>query len=101
MLKKAYFSNPISEAKIVKNMKKEGFDSIFISDNPGFVYKKHQHSETKLLVCLEGSMIVEVDNKKYNFEPGDKSIIPGNTLHSAIVGDKGCTFFWTGSVRSY
>ena len=43
-------------------------------------------------------MEVIVERGKYLFEPGDKFIIPGNTSHQAIVGDKGCVFFWSEKV---
>ena len=76
-------------------MKKEGFSPKLITDSPNFIYKTHEHPETKLIVCLQGSMKVNVQGKEYNFEPGDKLKIPGNTPHSGIVGGKGCIYFWS------
>lgn len=90
--KNFFFKTP--KEKIKHQMQKEGFSPTIISNEPGFIYHSHQHTETKYLVCLEGSMKVTVNGKSYDFEPGDKLIIKGNTKHSALVGDKGCDFFW-------
>jgi quercetin dioxygenase-like cupin family protein len=80
---------------ISREVKKEGFNPISISNHSGFVYAKHKHPETKLLVFLEGNMTVMVEGKTFLCQPGDKLIIPGNTFHEAIVGEKGCTFLWS------
>lgn len=76
-------------------MKAEGFNPKLITDAAYFVYEPHQHEETKLIVCLEGSMNVSVKEKIYNFEPGDKIIITANTPHSAVVGSTGCVYYWS------
>ena len=94
MFRKAFFAN-YSQENIKREMLEEGFRPKVIKDEPGFIYELHQHPETKYLVCLEGSMKVTVKDKRYDFEQGDKLIIPGNTKHSAIVGKNGCVFFWS------
>lgn len=95
MFQKGYFSKDASRKEIIKSMEEEGFKPKLINDKPNFIYKTHQHPETKLLVCLEGSMKVKVENKEFNFEPCDKLKIPENTLHSDIVGNRGCIYFWS------
>ena len=95
MLSKNFFPKGTSEEEIKKLIKSEGFDSNLFSNQPGYVYEHHQHPETKLLGCLKGSMKVTVNGKEYDFEPGDKLIITGNTPHKAVVGSKGCVFFWS------
>jgi len=94
MFQKAFFPKT-PHAEIKKEMQKEGFSPTIIRDKPGFIYHPHKHPETKYLVCLNGSMKVTVNGETYDFEPGDKLIIPGNTKHSAVVGKKGCSFFWS------
>jgi quercetin dioxygenase-like cupin family protein len=94
MFHKAFFADTPRE-KIKQTMQKEGFSPDVITVNPGFIYEPHEHHETKYLVCLEGSMNVKVNGKTYDFEPGDKLIIKGNTQHSAITGKNGCVFFWS------
>ncbi len=81
--------------EIAEEIKKEGFDPIYINDPPGHLYPPHSHPETKLLVFLEGEMEVKVKDEKYDCSAGDKLIIPGNRDHSAKVGPQGCAFFWS------
>lgn len=97
MFYKAHFAKA-SRAKIKEAMHKDGFTPTVITDSPGYIYEEHEHKETKYLACLEGSMLVTFGGKTYDFEPGDKLIIPGNTKHSAVVGEKGCTFFWAETI---
>lgn len=101
MFIKMFFSKDIPREKIIEAMKQEGFEPKLINDKPNFVYDTHQHQETKLIVCLEGSMKVKVLDEDYMFEPGDKIKIPGNTPHSGIVSDKGCVYFWSEKVINY
>ena len=98
MFEKKHFDKNASRGKIIEEMIHEGFKPKLINDKANYIYKIHKHPETKLIVCLEGSMKVKVLNKEYIFEPGDKLKIPGNTLHSGIVGDSGCLYFWSEKV---
>jgi len=93
--KKGFFQEKNSREEIIKAIKEEGFNPILISDKPNFIYEIHQHPEAKLIVCLKGSMQVKVQGEEFTFQPGDKLLIPGNTLHSAVVGKNGCVFYWS------
>src|ERR1700733_153592 len=99
MFSKAHFAKT-PRGKIKKEMEKDGFTPIVIQNDPGYIYEEHKHKETKYLVCLEGAMQVTFNNKTYAFEPGDKLIIAGNTKHSAIVGEKGCSFYWAEKITT-
>lgn len=89
------FYKTIDRKKIAEDARREGFNPILIINKAGFIYSKHKHPETKLLIFLEGGMCVTVDGKHFQCGPGDKMIVPGNTEHSAIVDPDGCTFFWS------
>ncbi len=89
------FYKSANKELIAKEIEKDGFDPVCITDPPGRVYPPHRHPETKLLAFLEGSMEVKVGNNSQECRPGDKYIIPGNVEHSAIVGSGGCVFFWS------
>ena len=80
---------------IAADIRKEGFDPIYITDSPGTIYSPHQHPETKLLAFLEGDMEVRVGRQVYPCGIGDKLVIPGHVEHSAIAGSRGCSFFWS------
>lgn len=91
--KKLFDENP-DKVKVKKYMQEKNFDPLLITNKPGYIYEKHKHEETKMIICIEGSMEVSVGKKTFMFEPGDKLLIPGNTVHSAAVGAEGCSFFW-------
>lgn len=87
------------DKKVIKqDALQQGFQVSLINDKAGFVYKPHTHPETKYLVFLSGSMDVTVNNQVFKCSQGDKLIVPGNTKHSAIVGQDGCSFFWSEKV---
>lgn len=94
---KNFYKTP-DQGKIKKDIEKEGFHPLIITNEAGYVYHEHQHPEMKVLVFLEGEMKVWTEGKKYDCHPGDKLIIKGNTKHKAIVGENGCTFFWAEKV---
>lgn len=92
MLDKALFNN-FSRREIIAAMKNEGFVPKLCTDKPDYIYEPHKHPDTKYLVCLKGSMIITVNGGEINFEPGDKLIIPGNTMHGGLVSKEGCMYF--------
>lgn len=89
------FYKNFSKKQIAETIIEEGFDPFEIFDEPGFVYSEHKHPETKILAFIEGSMDIKFGGRTYHCTPGDKVIIPGNTLHAAKVGKDGCRFFWS------
>ena len=90
-----------SDQEILAEIKKEGFDPLKITNEPGYIYSAHKHPETKVLAFLKGSMKVTVNQRTYLCRPFDKLIVPGDTVHQALVGDKGCTFFWAEKVLGH
>lgn len=77
----------------------EGWDPALIHDPPGRQYPSHEHATAKLLVFVEGSMQVEAGGEHFACQPGDLLVIPGSTMHSAVAGPRGCTYFWSEQVR--
>lgn len=94
MYKQKYYKS-IDQAAIAQEVRKEGFVPILVYNESGYIYRHHSHPETKLLVFLKGTMDVTVGDKTYHCTAGDKLIIPGNTPHSASVGEAGCMFYWS------
>jgi quercetin dioxygenase-like cupin family protein len=85
----------VSEVDVKNLIISNSFLPVKITNTSGYTYEPHQHPETKLLVILQGSMKVSVEGNDYDCEAGDQIIIPGDTIHSAVVGDNGCVFFWS------
>lgn len=100
MYKKGFFKG-VSREKIREAMEKEKFSPMVIYDEPGYVYERHKHKEDNYLVCLEGGMQLTVGDTKVNFQPGDKLIIPHDTIHFGTVSDNGCRYFWAAKLPTH
>ncbi|MBX3080666.1 MAG: AraC family ligand binding domain-containing protein [Anaerolineae bacterium] len=91
----AKFYAGLATADIRQKVIEQGFDPILIRDHAGYEYTPHTHPETKLLAFLEGSMDVRVEGQVYHCQAGDRLLIPGDTVHAAVVGAQGCAYFWS------
>lgn len=89
------FYEGMSVAQIRQKVTEEGFDPLRIADRPGFEYPPHQHAETKLLAFLQGGMTVHVEGQVFHCRAGDRLLIPGDAIHSAVVDSDGCVYFWS------
>lgn len=58
--------------------------------DPGQVFEPHIHAKDKKLWCAEGSIVIDIDNKKIPLQVGDALDLPANTMHSALAGFMGC-----------
>ena len=63
------------------------------SNAPGDRYSAHSHDFEKVLYCVEGSITfnLEADGQSVKLGPGDRLLLPPGTVHSAVVGERGCT----------
>lgn len=60
------------------------------SNGPGDVYAEHVHSYEKVLYCVSGSITFALRDREIRLEPGDRMVLPPQTLHGAVVGSTGC-----------
>ena len=63
------------------------------SNMPGDRYAPHSHSYEKVLYCVDGSItfVLEAEARRLELKPGDRMVLPAGTIHSAVVGQAGCT----------
>jgi quercetin dioxygenase-like cupin family protein len=63
------------------------------SNGPGDRYAPHSHGYEKVLYCVEGSIRFQLENegRRIELKAGDRMVLPPGTVHSAVVGDQGCT----------
>ena len=63
------------------------------SNGPGDRYAPHSHGYEKVLYCVEGSIRFQLENegRTLELEAGDRMVLPPGTVHSAVVGSRGCT----------
>ncbi len=69
----------------------EGLEPIVWSNGPGAEYAAHQHSQPKVLFCVEGSIVFHTGDEDSPLEPGDRIDLPAGTVHTATVGPNGVT----------
>jgi quercetin dioxygenase-like cupin family protein len=63
------------------------------SNGPGDRYAPHSHGYEKVLYCVEGSITfnLEAEYRRLELKVGDRMVLPAGTVHSAEVGQDGCT----------
>ncbi len=63
------------------------------SNGPGERYAAHTHSYEKVLYCVDGAITfaLEAEGRSLELKPGDRMVLPAGTVHSAVVGQAGCT----------
>lgn len=80
-------------AKWNVQLEQEGFREKWVhTDAPGYEYSEHTHPVDTTYVVLEGNMIVRIGGQDREVCTGDRFDVTKNTIHSAKVGPKGCTF---------
>ena len=63
------------------------------SNRPHDGYAPHSHSYEKVLYCVDGSITfaLESEGRELVLKAGDRMVLPAGTVHSAVVGEGGCT----------
>ena len=57
---------------------------------PGSSWEEHRHPEDQITTVLRGSIDFVVAGELVSLEVGQLAALPGDTPHSATVGDEGC-----------
>ena len=63
------------------------------SNGPHDRYAPHTHTYEKVLYCVDGSItfVLEREGRELVLNAGDRMVLPAGTVHSAVVGEAGCT----------
>lgn len=83
---------PPHERDLQSRLVDEGFDVMTWSDPPGRFYAPHRHAHHESLWCLRGRIVFHVDGRDHPLEPGDRLMLPRDTVHAATVGPEGATY---------
>jgi len=80
-------------ADLMARLQSEATGCYSWSNGPGDRYAPHNHAYEKVLYCVEGSIkfVLEREGKELLLNAGDRMVLPAGTVHSAVVGDAGCT----------
>lgn len=75
--------------EIRRRLMDEARDVYDWSNGPGAAYGWHSHPYTKILYCLEGSIVFVTAERRIPLAAGDRLELPAGTSHSAVVGERG------------
>lgn len=67
----------------------EGLVASTWSNAAGAAYAWHEHPRSKLLVCVEGSIVFHTHEGDIALRAGDRLDLPAGTPHAATVGPGG------------
>ena len=77
--------------RFIRQLESEGYESVYEwQDKPEAIYEEHSHESKTSLYVTDGEVTFAVDGKEKKLKAGDRLDIPAGSLHSAVVGPKGC-----------
>ena len=86
-----------SKEQIESLFEKDGVEFFEENFEPGMNIPSHRHPFDEVRMIVEGKILYDVSGNKVLLRPGDKIIIPSNTLHSKVVQEEAPCF----SICSY
>lgn len=71
----------------------DGYQQIDVyTDEAHEHFADHTHDGDQLMVIVSGNIAVEMPDGSHNLTEGVELFVPSKTIHSATVGDNGCTY---------
>jgi quercetin dioxygenase-like cupin family protein len=81
------------ESELAAQLKREGFSHTYVwEDGPNATYPDHTHPQETAHIVLRGEMTITSKGKTNDYGTGDRCDVPGNTVHSAVMGPHGCRY---------
>lgn len=76
-----------------RKLREEGFGHVFTwQDGPNAHYPEHTHAALTAHIILEGEMNLTSQGVTRTYKAGERCDVPANTVHSARMGPRGCTY---------
>lgn len=83
---------PVDAENLRQQLLEEGFDPFTWNDPAGTTYPPHAHAHDESIWVVEGEITFQVAGRTYHLRSGDRLLLPAGTLHTAQVGNSGCTY---------
>ncbi|HXX99494.1 MAG TPA: hypothetical protein VEI54_01160 [Candidatus Limnocylindrales bacterium] len=81
------------EDALIAQLQREGFTHIFIwEDGPNARYPDHTHRVETSHIIPRGEMTLTMNGVSKTYCAGERFDVPANSVHSAIMGPKGCRY---------
>lgn len=90
--KSAYLEVDIEAIKA--DLLRQGYQPFLIDEKQDGSLAAHQHSESHILVQIDGEMDIISGDKIIKMRPGDKLTIPPEVEHGATFGHAGSKYLW-------
>jgi quercetin dioxygenase-like cupin family protein len=81
-----------SETELRRRLAADGWAATAWTDPPGRTYAPHRHDHHEQLWCVRGGIIFHIEGRDYALGPGDRLLLPRDTLHGATAGPGGATY---------
>jgi mannose-6-phosphate isomerase-like protein (cupin superfamily) len=83
----------MNEIELAAQLRGEGFAHTYVwEDGPNRLYPDHTHPVETAHIVLRGEMTITAEGKTTAYHAGDRCDVPANTMHSAVIGPKGCRY---------
>lgn len=85
--------SPVPENMIKERLRHEGFRNIFThTDRPGAYYPEHTHKNITCHIVIDGEIEITSGGTTRTYRAGERFDLPAGEVHSAKVGQEGCTY---------
>lgn len=85
--------NAVELQSLESQLHAEGFGHTYVwEDAPGVFYSDHTHPTTTAHIIVSGEMKLTVNGESKTYYPGDRRDVPAGTIHSALMGPRGCRY---------
>ena len=81
-----------------RRLEADGFEAFRWQDSPGADYQPHSHDHDESLWLISGAITFGIGGADYRLAPGDRLMLPGGTVHTALAGPRGADY-WIGQRR--
>jgi quercetin dioxygenase-like cupin family protein len=78
-----------------RRLESEGFQTFRWQDSAGADYSAHSHDHDESLWLIDGEISFGIDGTDYRLRPGDRLMLPKDTVHTARAGAAGADY-WIG-----
>jgi len=82
----------VDEPTLRQALEAEGFAVWVWSDPPGADYSPHSHDHDESLWVLQGEITFGAAGSEFTLGPGDRLMLPRDTVHTARAGAAGATY---------
>ncbi|MGI6458486.1 MAG: cupin domain-containing protein [Candidatus Hydrogenedentales bacterium] len=72
----------IDEAQVDADWHARGFTCERRSDPPGQAWTDYAHDADKLIMAIEGDIVVEMKGEIFELKPGEEILIPAHVVHT-------------------